>query len=305
MRAVDTPRVTDGTPGMTATRARYARLGKGLSQGTIHLTLVVFVALTLYPAVALIVFSFKTSLQWENSRWALTLPLRWQNYQIAWAIIAHYLLNTILVASVSTVGATVLCSMTAFAFARLRFPGREFFYWAVVFMLTVPTLLNLIPQFVLYHNLGLINTRWALIIQYIVQSGPFGVFLFRAFFCSIPEELFEAARSDGCTVLDLYWRITLPLSLPILGTYMIMSVQYIWNDYIWPTVAITDDSQQVMTVGLVKLAHNLTTTIGGDPSAAYGPQFAAYVIGALPLLVLFLLTSRYYIEGLVSSGLKL
>jgi ABC-type glycerol-3-phosphate transport system permease component len=235
----------------------------------------------------------------------LTFPLRWQNYQIAWDIIRHYLFNTILVASTSTIGATALCSVTAFAFARLRFPGREFFYWAIVFMLTVPTLLNLIPQFVLYHNLGLINTRWALIIQYIVQSGPFGVFLFRAFFRSIPEELFEAARIDGCSVLDLYWRITVPLSLPILGTYMIMSVQYIWNDYIWPTVAITDDNLQVMTVGLVKLAHNLTNTIGGDPSAAYGPQFAAYAIGAVPLLVLFLFTSRYYIEGLVSSGLKL
>ena len=150
-----------------------------------------FLVPTLYPAVALILFSFKTPLQWDNSRWTLTLPLRWQNYQVAWDIIHHYLFNTILVASVSTIGATLLCSITAFAFARLRFPGREFFYWAIIFMLTVPTLLNLIPQFVLYHNLGLINTRWALIIQYIVQSGPFGVFLFRAFFRSIPEELFE------------------------------------------------------------------------------------------------------------------
>jgi ABC-type glycerol-3-phosphate transport system permease component len=288
-----------------ASPRRRGRLGKGIGQGLLHLILVAFLLPTLYPAVALIIFSFKTPLQWDNSRWTLTLPLRWQNYQIAWDIIQHYLFNTILVASVSTIGATVLCSITAFAFARLRFPGREFFYWAIIFMLTVPTLLNLIPQFVLYHDLGLINTRWALIIQYIVQSGPFGVFLFRAFFRSIPEELFEAARIDGCNVLDLYWRITVPLSLPILGTYMIMSVQYIWNDYIWPTVAITDDNLQVMTVGLVKLAHNLTNTIAGDPSAAYGPQFAAYAIGALPLLVLFLFTSRYYIEGLTTSGLKL
>jgi multiple sugar transport system permease protein len=291
-------------PRASSLAARRARRGKALRQGFIHLALLLFVALTLYPAVALILFSFKNSLQWENSRWTLTFPLRWQNYQIAWDIIAHYMVNTTVIATVSTIGATALCSVTAFAFARLRFPGREFFYWSIIFMLTVPAILNLIPTFVLYHNLGLINTRWALIVSYIVQSGPFGVFLFRAFFRAIPEELFESARLDGCKVLGLYWRICMPLSLPIICTYMIMSVQYIWNDYIWPTVAVTDDNLQVMTVGLVKLAHNLTNTAGGDPSAAYGPQFAAYVIGAFPLLVLFLFASRYFIEGLVSSGLK-
>ncbi|HXT36223.1 MAG TPA: carbohydrate ABC transporter permease [Chloroflexota bacterium] len=292
-------------PAAASPAARRARRGKRLRQGAIHLVLLIFLTLTLYPAVALIIFSFKTSLQWENSRWTPTFPLRWQNYQIAWDIISHYLINTTIIATAGTIGATALCSVTAFAFARLRFPGREIFYYAIVFMLIVPSILSLIPQFVLYHNLGLVNTRWALIVSYIVASPPYGVFLFRLFFQGIPEELFESARLDGCNVLDLYWRICLPLSLPIVCTYAIISVQYIWNDYVWPTIAVTDDSLQVMTVGLVKLAHNLTNTVGGDPSAAYGPQFSAYAIGALPIVVLFIFASRYFIEGLVSSGLKL
>jgi multiple sugar transport system permease protein len=285
--------------------ARRAHRGKRLRQGIIHLVLMALVVLTLYPAVALVVFSFKNSLQWENSRWALTFPLRWQNYQLAWDIVAHYVLNTTLNASVGTIGSVLLCSVTAFAFARLRFPGRDFFYFAIIFMMTVPSILNLIPQFVLYHNLGLINTRWTLVVSYIVASPPFGVFLFRTFFESIPDELFESARIDGCNVGGLYWRICIPLSLPIVWTYAILSVQYIWNDYIWPTVAITDDNLQVMTVGLVNLSHNLSNVVGGDPNGAYGPQFAAYVIGAMPILVLFIFASRYFIEGLVSSGLKL
>jgi ABC-type glycerol-3-phosphate transport system permease component len=296
---IGSSRVAAGRRGRRAHRARFT------SQGLLHLALLVMLALMIYPAAALLIFSFKNPLQWDTSRWTPTFPLRWQNYQIAWDIIAHYLFNTILVAAAGTIGMVALSSLTAFAFARLRFPGREWLYFAIVIMLTVPTILNLIPQFVLYHNLGLINTRWSLIVQYIIQGGPFGVFLLRAFFQSIPEELFESARLDGCKVLDLYWRICVPLSIPILGTLSIISVNTIWNDYIWPTVAISDDNLQVLTVGLVHLTRNLTNAVGGDPSAAYGPEFAAYTIGALPILVLFVFTSRYYIEGLVSSGLKL
>ena len=302
----DAPRRAAGTGRIAAYRgAGRARRARGTRQGLLHAALLGFLALMIYPAVALLIFSFKNSLQWENSRWTPTFPLRWQNYQTAWEVIAHYLLNTTLVATVSTIGLVAISSLTAFAFARLRFPGREFLFFAIVIMLTVPTILNLIPQFVLYHDLGLINTRWSLIIQYVVQGGPFSVFLLRAFFQSIPEELFEAARIDGCGVLGLYWRICVPLSVPILGTLSIISVNSIWNDYIWPTVAISDDNLQVLTVGLVKLTHNLSNAVGGDPSAAYGPEFAAYAIGALPILLLFVFTSRYYIEGLVSSGLKL
>jgi len=276
-----------------------------LTQGILHIVLLLLLALTFYPAVAMLIFSFKNPLQWDDNRWLITFPLRWQNYATAWDSVAHYLFNTVIIAAVSTVGMVALSSLTAFVFARMHFLGRTVLFYAIILMLMVPSVLSLVPQFVLYKQLGLINTWGALIVPYIVGGIPYGTFLLRAFFASLPEELFEAGRIDGCSVLGLYWRICLPLSLPILGTLAIISVTSIWNDYVWPSLAIGDQGLQVITVGLVYLSHNLTNAMTGDTSSAYGPMFAAYTIGSLPLLILFLVSSRYYIEGLVSSGLKL
>jgi len=276
-----------------------------LTQGILHVVLLLLLALTFYPAVAMLIFSFKNPLQWDDNRWLMTFPLRWQNYATAWDSVSHYLFNTVIIAAVSTVGMVALSSLTAFVFARMRFLGRTVLFYAIILMLMVPSVLSLVPQFVLYKQLGLINTWGALIVPYIVGGIPYGTFLLRAFFVSLPEELFEAGRIDGCSVLGLYWRICLPLSLPILSTLAIISITSIWNDYVWPSLAIGDQGLQVITVGLVYLSHNLTNAMTGDTSSAYGPMFAAYTIGSLPLLILFLFASKYYIEGLVSSGLKL
>jgi ABC-type glycerol-3-phosphate transport system permease component len=276
-----------------------------MSQIGVHAALIVLLAMVFYPVVTFLIFSFKNPVQWDNDRWLPTFPLRQQNYSIAWVTVSHYMANTVLVAAVSTIGMVALSSLTAFVFARTRFPGKGPLYFAVIIMLMVPTTLNIVPQFVLYHNLHLTNTYGALIVPYICGGAPFGTFLLRAFFASIPEELFEAGRMDGCTVFGLYWRICLPLSIPILGTLSIISVTSIWNDYVWPSIAISSDNLQVISVGLVHMTQNLTNNVTGDTASAYGPEYAAYTIAALPLLVLFIFASRYYIEGLTSSGLKL
>jgi ABC-type glycerol-3-phosphate transport system permease component len=275
-------------------------------QVALHGVLLILLALTFYPAIQMLIFSFKNPEQWKYSRWLPTFPLRVQTYSIAWDNIAHYLLNTIFVGVVGTAGMLVLSSLTAFVFARMRFPGRELLYFAIISMLMVPSVLSLIPQFVLYHNLHLLNTYGALIVPIISGGSIFGLFVLRAFFVSLPEELFEAARMDGCSVLGLYWRICIPLSYPILGTLAILQIVSTWNDYIWPSLAVENDNLQVITVGLVRLTSNMgNASPGADPNAAYGPLFASYTLAALPILVLFLFASKYYIEGLVSSGLKL
>lgn len=225
-----------------------------------------------------------------------------QSYAVAWDNVLHYLFNTVLVATVGTTGMLALSSLTAFVFARMRFPGRELLYFAIIVTLMVPAVLSLIPAYVLYHQLGLLNTYGALIVPIIAGGSVFGVFLLRTFFASLPEELFEAARIDGCGALGQYWRICIPLSYPILGTLAILQVISTWNDYIWPSLAINNDNFQVITVGLVRLTNS---SVQSDPNSAYGPLFAAYVLAAAPILLLFLFASKYYIEGLVSSGLKL
>ncbi len=292
------PTPQPGVP-TTATRRWVAR---NLRQSILHAVLLLLLFLTLYPALQTLIFSFKSPEQWQYDRWLPTFPLHVQSYAVAWDNVLHYLLNTILVAVVGTTGMLALSSLTAFVFARMRFPGRELLYFAIIITLMVPAVLSLIPAYVLYHQLGLLNTYGALIVPIIAGGSVFGVFLLRTFFASLPEELFEAARVDGCSVIGQYWRICIPLSYPILGTLAILQVISTWNDYIWPSLAINNDNFQVITVGLVRLTNS---SVQSDPNAAYGPLFAAYVLAAAPILLLFLFASKYYIEGLVSSGLKL
>jgi len=274
------------------------------SQVALHLGLIALGVASLYPVLMTVLLSFKNPLQWMNERWILTHPLRLQNYQVAWDNVHQQILNTVVVGVIGVAGMLVLASISAFVFARMRFPGREFLYYAIISLLMVPGVLSLVPAFVLYKNLGLYNTYWALIVPYAVGGSVFGVFLLRTFFASLPEELFESARIDGAGMFGQFWRICIPLSYPILGTLAILQIVYTWNDYIWPSVVIQDDSKQIISVGLVRLTNTMTTGTG-DTSGVYGPLFAAYVLAALPIFLLFIVASKQYIQGLVSSGLKL
>jgi ABC-type glycerol-3-phosphate transport system permease component len=271
----------------------------------LHLSLVILLVLSIYPVIMMLVLSFKNPVQWLNERWTVSFPLRVQNYATAWNNVIHYVLNTVLVAVVGSAGMLILASLSAFVFARMRFPGREVLYYSVIALLMIPSVLSLVPAFVLYKTLGMYNTYWALIVPIITGGAVFGVFLLRTFFASLPEELFEAARIDGAGVMVQFWRLCIPLSYPILGTLAILQIVYTWNDFIWPSVVIQDDSRQMISVGLVRLTNTMTNTATGDSSAVYGPLFAAYVLAAVPIFLLFVFAGKYYVEGLVSSGLKL
>ena len=293
---------TQQAAGHTTVRAR--RIPRP-SRIALHLALLILLALSLYPVVMMVVLGFKNPVQWLDDRWLPTFPLRVQNYPTAWDNVIRYILNTVFVAVAGCAGMLALSSLSAFVFARMRFPGRELLYYAIIALLMIPSALSLVPAFVLYKTLGLYNTYWALIVPIVTGGSVFGVFLLRTFFASLPEELFEAARIDGAGVLGQYWRICIPLSYPILGTLAILQIVYVWNDFVWPSVVIQDDSLQVISVGLVRLTNALTNATTGDTSAVYGPLFAGYVLAAAPIFLLFLFSSKYYIEGLVSSGLKL
>lgn len=297
--------LTVATRGATDRASRQGKRRRRSTQIVLHLALAILLVLSIYPVIMMVVLSFKNPVQWDNERWIFSFPLRVQNYAIAWDNVIHYVLNTVLVATVGSAGMLMLASLSAFVFARMRFPGRELLYYSVIALLMIPSALSLVPAFVLYKTLGMYNTYWALIVPIITGGAVFGVFLLRTFFASLPEELFEAARIDGAGVMVQFWRLCIPLSYPILGTLAILQIVYTWNDFIWPSVVIQDDSLQVISVGLVRLTNTMTNTATGDSSAVYGPLFAAYVLAAAPIFLLFLLAGKYYVEGLVSSGLKL
>lgn len=262
-----------------------------------HALLLALLILTFYPFVAMMFISGKDLAQFTRETWVLSLPFHWENYSAAWYAIGRYMLNSVIVSGGSCLGVLVLSTLSAYVFARYDFPGRQVFFYLIIALLMVPGILTLIPTYIVVRDLGLLNTRWALILPYIAGGQVFGIFLLRSFFASLPEELFEAARIDGAGDLMILLRLVLPLSWSILATLAIFQVLGTWNDLIWPAIVIDDDALRTVTIGLLSFSQQYYTN--------WGPLMAAYALASIPLLVLFALASRYFIQGLTSGALKI
>lgn len=268
------------------------RLGTTLSAAALAL----LVLMTFYPFVFMVITSLKSAKQYYANIWLPAWPIHLENYQQAWAAIAPFMLNSFLVTVASTIGVVVVSCLAAFAFARMSFPGREILYYLVIFLLMVPAVLTLVPTFLLIKNVGLMNTLWALILPYIAAGQVLSIFIMRAFFASLPEELFEAARIDGASELWVFLNIAVPLVRPVLVTIGILQVLSSWNDYVWPFLVLQSDSVQTLVVGLVNFQGRFYTD--------YGPLMAGYALASIPLLLLFFVAMRSFIEGLSQGALK-
>lgn len=286
----------------TQYREVYRRRPLQISQLGLHVIIVLLLFLSLIPTLIMINLSFKNGLQYRWERWGISLPLRGSNYNSAWDVIDAYMWNTVLVAAIGLAGVLVLSLIGGYVFARMRFPLREPLYYAIISLLMVPWVLSFIPAYMLYLNLGLLNSRWALIIPNLAGGPILGIFLMRAFITGIPEELYESARCDGAGVWSLIWHITFPLSLPGLATLSVLNFVAEWNSFLWPLVTIHDMSKQVISVGLFRLSR---TTNDGVDFGAGGPLFAGYVLASIPLVILFIVLGKFYVEGLVESGIKM
>ena len=263
-----------------------------------HLLILLACGLTFYPFIELLVMSLKSTDQFQINPFGLSFPFYLvDNFSAAWQAISPFILNSIIYSGGSMVGVLALSSFTAYVFARFRFPAKELLYYLIITLLMIPPVLTLIPQFVLVKTLGLLDTRWALILPYIAGGQVFGIFLLRSFYASQPQELFEAAQIDGAGDLQTFWRIALPLCRPILGTLAVLNVVGTWNDIVWPTFVFSNPALQNLSVGL--------TVFQSEYNTNWGPLFAGYVLAALPLLILFALTSRWFIQGFASGAVKL
>ncbi len=273
-------------------RRRKVRLAEVLAA----VVLMVLLSLSLLPFVMMLLLSLKTNADIFTRFWGLPQPARWDFYREAAVALKGYLLNTFIIVVVVVPGVLLLSSLSGYALARLYFRGRDAVFALILALLVVPGILTLIPTYALVQGMGLLNTRWALILPYLAGGQVLGVVLCRTFFASLPDELFEAMRLDGAGDLQIYRHLALPLSLPTLATTAIMSTLGIYNDYIWPLVTISDSSLQTFTVGVTRFA--------GEFNLDYGPTLAGYVIGSLPLIVLFAVGMRAFVQGVTSGALK-
>ncbi|MCP4198377.1 MAG: carbohydrate ABC transporter permease [Proteobacteria bacterium] len=212
-------------------RFRFDYIRHHLAGQTLIVVVLLFLLLlTLIPIAVMIIFSLKDNGQIYGRFWSLPNPVRWQNYVDGVNIMWRYIANTLLVSLTSTGAVVLLSSLTGYVFARHRFPFKEVIYMLILALLMIPGVLTLIPAFVLVRQLGIVDTRWALILPWTAGGQVFGILLCRGFFASLPQELFDAGRIDGATEFGLYWRIALPLSWPILVTLGIMHIVATYND---------------------------------------------------------------------------
>lgn len=263
-----------------------------------HVLLSTLVVLSLYPFVFMLITSVKSIEQFYHSYFAPTIPFHLANYGEAWAQVSRYMLNSILVTATSVVLVLVFASLAGYAFSRYRFPGSEVVFTLVLLVLMVPDILSMLPVFVTLRNLRLLDTHLALVIVFVSQGQVLGIYIFRNFFVTVPDELMDAAQIDGAGDIRSLWHIVLPISLPVVFTVAVMSTLTYWNEYIWPLIVLSTPSRWMITQGLV----TFETRYAG--MAAWGPLFAGYVIASLPLIALFSFSMKYFVAGLTSGAVK-
>jgi multiple sugar transport system permease protein len=228
---------------------------------------------------------------------------QWGNYQRAWHYsnavpFARFFLNSALVASCVTVGQVLTSATAGYAFARLRFPGRNSLFLFYIATLMVPFQVTLVPLYLIMRQLHWTNTYYALIIPGLVSA--YGTFLVRQFMVTLPGELEDAARLDGANPPTIFLRIVLPLAKPVLMTLTILSFMASWNSFLWPLIMINTTELRTLPIGLAYF-----TSV---PEATGAPQYqllmAAATFTMIPTLIVFLLVQRYFVKGIAMTGLK-
>jgi multiple sugar transport system permease protein len=279
------------------TQATVTQATRHRRHAVVHVVLAAGAVLMLAPYVWQLFTAVKT-LPEATAAPPTILPTEWhwENFAAVFSAVpfgAMYI-NTVAYAVVRTIGQLILCSAAGFAFARLRFRGKNFLFALCLSALMVPPELFVISQYRIMQGLGWLNTIQALFTPTIFSA--FGTFLLRQFFASIPDEIEEAARVDGASILKIYWLIFLPLAKPGLIALAIITVMAAWSDLLWPLIVNTDPTKMTLSVGLAAMQ--------GQQSTDYPVLMAAALLASAPLIVVFVIMQRRFVEGIALSGAK-
>lgn len=212
---------------------------------------------------------------------------------------SRYLLNTVAVAVLSVAVGVPAAALGAYAFAEMNFKGKEAAFVGYLGLLMVPWTLTLIPLFIEVQTYQLFDTWWALVLPYAAGAQPLNLFLFRTFFEQIPKDLYASARVDGCSEVKVLTRIVCPLAVPILLTGSVLMFVNAWGDYLWPELVLRSQHLQTVSAGL-------ETFLGSfNLGAGAGPEFAAYVIIMVPVIVFICAMMKYFVAGMTRGALKI
>ena len=282
---------------MTPTRTGSALRQPGWKTGVRVTLAVVTVLLLMFPVYWMLRVSVAGVAELAELRIPL-FPVDWvlSNYVQPWREwpFARWLTNSVVIAVVSVFLTLAINLAAGYAFAKLRFPGRNILFLIIISTLMVPVQVIMIPQFQIVIDLNLLNTPAGVILPRLAEA--FGLFMARQFFMAIPDELLEAAKVDGAGHLRAFWSIALPLSGPLVAVLIIFTFMWRWNDFIWPLIVLTDNQSYTLPVGLQFLL--------GQYSTNFGPLLAMSFLSILPMLIVFAFFQRYFVEGLARTGIK-
>lgn len=265
----------------------------------IWVILVVGAIIMALPFVWLVISSFKPQekIFLFPPEW-IPRPFLWQNYveALVYKPFGLYIFNTLKIIFLNEIAILLAASFCGYGFARIRFPGRDFWFGLVLATMMVPYFVLMVPQFIIFTRLGWIDTILPLTFPFFFGGGAFNIFLLRQFFRSLPEELADAGRIDGCSEFGVYWKIMLPLCKPALATVAIFTFLNGWNDFIGPLLYLRSDQNFTVSIGLATFRSVMNTR--------WDLLMAASTAMILPVILLFFFAQRYFIQGIVLSGLK-
>ncbi|WP_067843525.1 carbohydrate ABC transporter permease [Amphibacillus sediminis] len=257
----------------------------------------------IYPILWMIASSLKPAAEVFNNAISLwPSEFVWENYPSGWAGFggigfATYFKNSIIITTIVVIGTLLTGSIVAYGFARLEFKMRNILFACLMATIMLPVQITLIPQYIIFNNIGWVNTFYPLLLPGLMGGQPFFIFLLIQFIRGIPRELDEAAIVDGCSKLGIYWRIILPLLKPALVTVALFCFMWTWDDFLAPLIYLNDASLHTVTIAL----RNFMDTQG---STSWGPLLAMSSLSLFPQLLIFAFFQKYLVEGIATTGLK-
>ncbi len=273
-------------------------MSRKLPPQTAYVWLTLTAGLMIVPLLWMVLTSLKSSQQIAAEPFAWwPEPWQWQNYVRATTEIPflRYLGNSLLLCAGSVVGTVVSCSLVAYGFAQLRWPGRDLLFAVLIATMLLPWQVTMVPRFLIIRELGLYDSLWALILPKFLGEA-FYIFLLRQFFLTIPKEMIDAARVDGCSELGVLVRVVLPLARPALATVALIEFIAAWNDYGGPLLYLNDPERFPLAYGLEQFV--------SSHSSEMNLLLAAATLFTLPVVVLFFLAQRTFVRGIATTGLK-
>lgn len=251
---------------------------------------------TFYPFFMLLCGSLKDKIQLLENPWFFARPLHFHNYEIAASQILRPLLNSFVVTGVGIFLTLLFSALAAYVIAHYEIPGGRFFYYYIISLLMVPGFVILIPQFLVVRDMKLYNTYLGQILPPTANNVAMGVMLMTTFFGTIPKSIIESAKVEGCNSVQMFIKVIVPLSKPIMATVAITTGLNLWNNYMWPLIITTGKEVMPVIVAITRLTASI--------QEGNGPIFAAYVIASVPILILFAFASKQFISGLTAGAVK-